>query len=109
VIDAPRKPLTKSVEKRMHVIHTSKEISKIPETFIQRTLSDDRDASIIELQKQLKKAHSVIAQLQHENRELKKKSLEGDFRKDTFVIRERSTLSTPTSSKTRSKRKATEN
>jgi hypothetical protein len=108
VTEAPRKPLTKSATKRMHVIHTSQEISETPETFIQPTLSDDRDTSIIELQEQLKKAHFVIAQLQHENRELKKKSLEEYFRKDTSVIGERSTLSTPTGSKTRSKGKAVE-
>jgi hypothetical protein len=63
----------------MHVIHTSKETSEALEAFIQPTLSDDKYTSIIELQEQLKKAHFVIAQLQHENRELKKKSLEEVF------------------------------
>jgi hypothetical protein len=57
------------------------------------------------LQEQLKKASIVIAQLQHENKELKKKSLEEDFRKDTPMIVERSTLSTQIGSKTRSKGK----
>ena len=60
---APRKPLTKSATKRMLVIHTSQEISETLETFIQATLSKDRDTSIIELQEQLKKDHFVLAQL----------------------------------------------
>jgi hypothetical protein len=60
------------------------------------------------LQEQLKKAHFVIAQLKHINRELKKKSLEEAFRKNTYVIGERSELSTPTGSKTRSKGKVVE-
>jgi hypothetical protein len=43
----------------------------------------------MELQGQLKEAYFVIAQLQHENRELKRKSLEEASRKDTSVIVER--------------------
>ena len=50
VTKAPRKPINKFAAKRMLVIHTSQEISETPKTFIQPTLSDDRDTSIIELQ-----------------------------------------------------------
>jgi hypothetical protein len=92
VTEAPRKPLTKYATERMLVIHPSHKISEISETFIQQTLSDDRDTLIVELQEQLKKDHFVISQLQHENRELKKKSLKESFKKDTSVIVERPTI-----------------
>jgi hypothetical protein len=108
VVETPSKPLIRSATKRMPAIHTSRETSEIPKAFIQPTLSDEKDTSIIELQEQLKKAHFVIAQLQHENRELKKKSLEEVFRKDASMMGERSALSTPIGSKTRSKGKAVE-
>jgi hypothetical protein len=75
VIEAPSKPHTKYATKRTHVVHTNQETNKIPKNFIQPILSYDKDNSIIELQEQLKKAHFFIAQLQHETRELKKKSL----------------------------------
>jgi hypothetical protein len=108
VIEAPSKPHTKSATKRIHVVHTTQETSETPENFIQPILSDDKDTSIIELQEQLKKAHFVIAQLQHENRELKKKSLENVFKKDISVIGERSVLSISVGSKTKNKGKAIE-
>jgi hypothetical protein len=46
------------------------------ETIPEDDVPDDKDKEISELQEQLKKAHLVIAQLQHDNRELKKTVLE---------------------------------
>jgi hypothetical protein len=62
----------------------------------------------MDLQEQLKKAHFVIAQLQHENREMKKRALEEAFKKDTPVTGEKAVLSTPTGSKTKGKGKVVE-
>jgi hypothetical protein len=106
VIGAPSKPLTKSATKRILVVHTTQETIKTPEKFIQSILSDDKDASIIELREHLKKAHFVIMNLEHENRELKKKSLENVFKKDFSIIEKWSVPSISTGSKTNNKGKA---
>jgi hypothetical protein len=86
MIESPSKPHTKSVAKRILFVHTTHETSKMLENFIQPIFSDEKDTSIIDLQEELKKDHFFIVQLQHENRELKKKSLENVFKKDFSVI-----------------------
>jgi hypothetical protein len=99
VVKVPSKPVTRSATKRMPAMHTSQAPNEAPEAFTEIYLPDDKDNLIIELQEQLKKAHFFIAQLQHENREMKKKSLEQASKKDILVTGETSVPVTPTGSK----------
>jgi hypothetical protein len=108
VVKIPSKPLTTSIEKGMYAMHTSQEPSEAPEAFTETSLVDDKDNFINELQEQLKKAHFVIAQVKHKNREMKKKYLEQSFNKYTLVEGERSMYLNPTDSKEKGKWKAVE-
>jgi hypothetical protein len=92
----------------MHGMHTSQAPNEVPEAFIEITFHDDKENLIIELQEQLKKAHFVITQLQHENKEMKKKYLEHACKKYTSVTGETSVPLTPTGSKTKAKGKVVE-
>ena len=89
-------------------MHTSQELDEYPEAFTKTNLPNEKDSLIIELQVQLKKAHFVIALLQHENREMKKKSLEQASKKDISIAGETSVVVTPTGSKTKGKGKVVE-
>jgi hypothetical protein len=107
-VTTPSKPVTRSTTKRMSSMHTSQAPEEDPKSFTETDFPNDKDNLIIELQEQLKKSHFVIAQLQHENREMKKKYLEQASKKDISVIGETSVPVTPTSSKTKGKGKAVE-
>jgi len=110
VVKVPSKPVTRSAAKRMPSMHTSQAPDEAPEAFTETDLPDYKDSLslIIELQEQLKKAHFVIAQLQHESREMKKKALEQAFKKDILVEGEILLPLTPIGSKEKGKGKEVE-
>jgi hypothetical protein len=80
----------------MPAMHTSQAHDEALEAFAKKCITNEKYSLIIELEEQLKKAHFVIAQLQHENREMKKKSLEHESKKDILVTCETSVPITPT-------------
>jgi hypothetical protein len=92
----------------MPAMHTSQAPEEDPKSFTETNCPSDKDNLIIELQEQLRKSHFFIAQLQHENREMKKKALEQASKKDISVTGETSVPVTPTRSKTKGKGKAVE-
>jgi hypothetical protein len=75
-VTTPRKPVTRPAAKRMPSMHTSQEPKEDPKSFIEAYFPNEKDNLIIELQEKLKKSHFFIAQLQRENKEMKKKYLE---------------------------------
>jgi len=76
VFTSPRKLVSRSITKRNPSMHRSKSLDEYIDAFTETNLPIDKYILINELQEQLKKAHFSIAQLQHENKEMKKKSLE---------------------------------
>jgi hypothetical protein len=87
----------------MPAMHPSQAPKEDPKTFKKIDCPSYKDNLIIELQEQLRKSHFGIAQLQHENREMKKKALEQASKNDVLVTGETSVPITPTSSKTKGK------
>jgi hypothetical protein len=109
----PGKPLTRSATKRLPIMdkqpveHTTQEFNKdqIP--------SDEKDKTIMELQDHLEKSHHTIAQLQFENREMKKRIIEEAIstpksKKDTTLSVKKTTPLSPDSSKRKKEKKSVE-
>jgi hypothetical protein len=92
----------------MPSMHSSQVPEEEPKAIIEVYYPSDKDNLIIELQEQLKKAHFLISQLQHQNREIKKKALEQTSKKDISATGETSVPVTPTSSKRKCKGKTVE-
>lgn len=76
VVKVPKNSLTKSTTKKFLLEQTFEQPSEPLDAIPKNIVPSDKDKDILELQEQLKKSHLVIAQLQHDNRELKKVSLE---------------------------------
>jgi hypothetical protein len=105
---SPSKPVTRLVAKEIPTMHSSQKHEEDPKAFIEEDYPSDKDNLIIELQEQLRKSHIVIVQLQHENREMKKKDLEQASKNDISVTDETSIPVTTTRSKTKCKGKTME-
>jgi len=98
VVDVPKKPLTRSTARRLPWEQTFETLETIPkDEFV-----DDKVKEITQLQEQLKKAHMVIAQLQRENRELKKFIVEKTIETIQYVAVDKTT---PSAAKSKGKEK----
>lgn len=68
MVEAPKKPLTISIVKIFTMEKTLEQPTEVIYTIRDNVDLEDKDKEIVEMHEELKMAHLVIAQIQHDNR-----------------------------------------